>query len=865
MSAPTGGFTIAQIAAGQVEFVQDGTATVPNFLIQVSDGSNASPDIAPTVLLNAQPWGRSVIPEPNLHLFNLISNVDTAANTGAVLFGTTPASSFNPAGPDSVTENAVLFDPFALPYRSGIQQVQTSTTQLPFKYQVIMPVTGTGPETLAFYSTEPTGANVSTIYQSIISEPASGPNGSLTVGTPTALEQNLTGSVTSLFDGYTNFNASDVATATMTSYSLAWAVYDGSNYQAQFQILPTGGSPTAVGTIESLSNLAAATSAPAWQFRNAGALSDHGISVPYASVLAVADSNNAGQQDVQFQGYNVDGSANPDVHFLITPDLTHFLPGATNQITQPSGASLLFTPNGVQGSGFSAAWSETVNDSNGTHYQVEFAIFKASGYNSNNNFGSGQLISHTTFQVPDAENVRVGSFNYNGVSVEYLAYGDTTSTTVVEFDENGNQLATIVDRAHSVTFSDLAVMGDGRIAVTYPDSSQYTTDIFDFRTAGLNINDSGLSDDQSKYVAGTHFNDTFAGENSDQNYYYFVGQDTLTSAPIDHFNGGTGTNAWNEAIFADARSNYTVSTTNGVTTVTNIDPQHAHAGQLVVDQNVEALAFNPSHDPAPNSDGSVEASGDTLLILSPFVHAAQIDAAATIEFAGADSGLVTYDAPTGTFRLDDPAHFTGEIAGITGTGDVLDLHGFAAGTTTATTGNNSYDGTFTTLTVHDSSDNVTETFKLVGDYSHSTWNASDDHNGGANIVDPPAAANQAIDGVVAHDPGPSIGGVTMNDPGPAASQTIVASAPNQTLTGTAASDNFVFNFGAVGREAVTDFHPATDSLLFKSPIFASAEAAFNATQDDGHGNAVVNLDGHDGVTLNGVLRAQLHVSDFHVV
>ena len=49
MSAPTGGFTIAQIEAGQVRFVQDGSDTAPSFSIWVSDGSNASLAITPTV------------------------------------------------------------------------------------------------------------------------------------------------------------------------------------------------------------------------------------------------------------------------------------------------------------------------------------------------------------------------------------------------------------------------------------------------------------------------------------------------------------------------------------------------------------------------------------------------------------------------------------------------------------------------------------------------------------------------------------------------------------------------------------------------------------------------------------------------
>ena len=105
----------------------------------------------------------------------------------------------------------------------------------------------------------------------------------------------------------------------------------------------------------------------------------------------------------------------------------------------------------------------------------------------------------------------------------------------------------------------------------------------------------------------------------------------------------------------------------------------------------------------------------------------------------------------------------------------------------------------------------------------------------------------------------------MHDPGPAASNAIVANVPNQTLSGFAASDTFVFNFAGVGHATVTDFHPATDALQFSDPIFASALAALNATHDDGHGNSVVAIDAHDTITLTDVLKAQLHISDFHVV
>jgi len=106
---------------------------------------------------------------------------------------------------------------------------------------------------------------------------------------------------------------------------------------------------------------------------------------------------------------------------------------------------------------------------------------------------------------------------------------------------------------------------------------------------------------------------------------------------------------------------------------------------------------------------------------------------------------------------------------------------------------------------------------------------------------------------------------TINSNGVAACSTIVASAPNQALSGFAGSDTFVFNFAGVGHATVTDFHPATDLLQFSSPIFLNALAVLNATQDDGHGNSVIVIDAHDTITLSGVLKAQLHASDFHFV
>jgi hypothetical protein len=52
-------------------------------------------------------------------------------------------------------------------------------------------------------------------------------------------------------------------------------------------------------------------------------------------------------------------------------------------------------------------------------------------------------------------------------------------------------------------------------------------------------------------------------------------------------------------------------------------------------------------------------------------------------------------------------------------------------------------------------------------------------------------------------------------------------------------------------------------LQFSSQLFANLQTALNAMHDDGHGNTVIALDAHDTITLNGIVKAQLHASDFH--
>lgn len=217
----------------------------------------------------------------------------------------------------------------------------------------------------------------------------------------------------------------------------------------------------------------------------------------------------------------------------------------------------------------------------------------------------------------------------------------------------------------------------------------------------------------------------------------------------------------------------------------------------------------------------------------------KIEAGATLELSsGASSDqTVTFSSSTGTLKIDDLAHFSGHISGLSGS-DGIDLTGYDINTIDLVVNSTTAS---TVLTVSDAT-HATLNITLLGDYTNSTFTpSSDSTNSGVLIVDPPATQTAG------------------------ATQTIVASAPNQTLTGTAASDNFVFNFAAVGNATVTNFHAATDGLQFSGAVFTDAQAALNATHDDGHGNTVVAIDPHDTITLAGVLKAQLHVTDFHIV
>jgi hypothetical protein len=200
-------------------------------------------------------------------------------------------------------------------------------------------------------------------------------------------------------------------------------------------------------------------------------------------------------------------------------------------------------------------------------------------------------------------------------------------------------------------------------------------------------------------------------------------------------------------------------------------------------------------------------------------------------------------AGSGTLILKDPASFHGIISDSGGSltiGDVLDLAGFD--TNAKVTYSSSIFGNF----VQVSEANHTTVSLQVGANS-GNWSkpVSDGHNG-ILIHDPPAESDIATtDTGTMAQAGQSVTGVIMLDPGPAPAD----------------SENFVFNFNGPAPGTMTDFHPTEQAEVTK-PIVIGAELF--PPHDDGHGGTAFAIDANDPVALAGLLKAQAHLTDFHV-
>ncbi len=706
------------------------------------------------VLPTGYVWGGIKVPAQPItgaHFYSPFVAFNGRQDELAVFDGVT-TSSYIPGGPDVVSVIVTGFDPFLLSNTQQTLVADLAVEQFPFRYSLLFPSIGaTDAEEIAFYETQNSGLRA-------LNEVFITGNGdsTLSVSTPTEIASSLAFPLANPI--YAQMRQPG---GVLGSYGVAFDQYDqtGGNYSINLEIFTHTGTSfnnstdfTSSGIVTALtlsdsSYTGGRTTLPAYFFNNGGPNGD------YVLAYAENDSPHPGEDYIKFVTYSaVDGSVDPNFangngSFEIAPNLSSYLSLAggdpslihnsitlepnDNTYTGSANPLIFFQTNALSsGNPFFVVWNETVTiDGNSNTYdQVEFA-WTHSGSNPGGSF---------TYQIADGQmqNVKLQahSVDSNGDYVIFFAYGDATSTHVIEYFWNStdNSVTTLGSYTEATPngqeFSQLRDLGDGRVIITYDDqlpdgvTTQASMNVVDFRTTGLIINNSGLSDGLDKYYAGTQFNDIVVGENNVNNFYYYIGQNTTSSpGPTDSFTGGD--NGFNVAIFPDAISNYTISPmqADGSITVTNTgDSQHAGSLTLMGAQpspgfyvpSVQALAFGPSKDPLQNN-GVLEASAGTLYIIGSLYAPMAIDSGATLEFGVADNSAnpIAFVDTGATLKLDlaaqsqitAPIILTSQVNG-TSQYDSIDL----ANTLVQTA---SIDGN--TLTIVDSSGG-TQTYTVFG-------------------------------------------------------------------------------------------------------------------------------------------------------
>jgi VCBS repeat-containing protein len=226
-------------------------------------------------------------------------------------------------------------------------------------------------------------------------------------------------------------------------------------------------------------------------------------------------------------------------------------------------------------------------------------------------------------------------------------------------------------------------------------------------------------------------------------------------------------------------------------------------------------------------------------IADPPAATATIASGGVLELNTPSSEKITFAGALGSLLLDHPASFHGQIAGISGTGDVLDLGGFDAAYTTTNAVFNPQNGT-TILTVSDSQNHQSVALTSEGNYSTVAFNVTGDGHGGSDIVDSPVVNPVTIT---------SAGSIEIT--GPAASVedvTFLGSTGSLTLDNPSSFTGTVSGFTGDGTLAGSD-HIDLIGIDYYSNSFTES---YNATND-----TVSVSDGTNSATLhfNGVYQA----------
>jgi hypothetical protein len=158
-----------------------------------------------------------------------------------------------------------------------------------------------------------------------------------------------------------------------------------------------------------------------------------------------------------------------------------------------------------------------------------------------------------------------------------------------------------------------------------------------------------------------------------------------------------------------------------------------NAGILTLEDGTMPEAFLHLSGNYAGSTFTVTTVGGVSQIVDPPETVHTIAVGAQLELSTATAEKVSFEGSTGTLALDQPASFQGQIAGISGTGDIINLKGSDAAHTSATVAFNAINDT-TVLTVIDAADHQSASLTLDGNYTSFTFNVTADPNGGADVA-----------------------------------------------------------------------------------------------------------------------------------
>ena len=248
-----------------------------------------------------------------------------------------------------------------------------------------------------------------------------------------------------------------------------------------------------------------------------------------------------------------------------------------------------------------------------------------------------------------------------------------------------------------------------------------------------------------------------------------------------------------------------------------IEPYNFTNQGMINVSNGDTLYIEPT---TFTNNGTIAISGGTVDITTAILGTGNFSInGGTLELNSSDAQRVTFSGAGGTLVVAQPSTFTGEIAGISGSSDVLDLRGLNSSPTdtfSTSTTYNSAAGT-TLLTVTDSTEHTSASVTLEGNYTSAngiTWTATSDGNGGADVVDPPAPASS--------DNGSQIWGFNLKN-----DQIKLAVEPTQTRP------HCVSGSSGDALGSISTGGPGNDNFVFHLANATDASVHWNTQQDAG--------------------------------